>query len=215
MNRRELSFLILKGITAWLLLSGLAWYFGEALLTATFPLMKAVMMMLAPELSPSLKLVSSMQAQYDISIELSAWVLKPIYLNAAQYIPKGTEFTSSAHLLHVLVTLVIQGTILLVWPVQYWLQRILLMLFGLLTAVLVVMMTLPAQLLGKLEISFQDVAITGQNPRVVPWFVDWMVFCEMGGLWLLAIAAAWLCIKFQQGLLPGRLGRQLVAAKDI
>jgi hypothetical protein len=63
------------------------------------------------------------------------------------------------------------------------------------------MAILPAQLLGKLEISFQDVALTGKNPRPVPWFVDWMVFCEMGGRWLLAIAAAWLCIQLQRGLL--------------
>ncbi len=63
------------------------------------------------------------------------------------------------------------------------------------------MATVPVLLLGKLEISFQDIAETGQHPRPVPWFVEWMVFCEMGGRWLLAIAAAWLCIQLQRGLL--------------
>ena len=72
---------------------------------------------------------------------------------------------------------------------------------GLLTAVLVVMATLPAQLLGKLEISFQNIAVAGQNPRPVPLFLDWMVFCEVGGRWLLAIVAAWLCIMLQQRVL--------------
>jgi hypothetical protein len=85
--------------------------------------------------------------------------------------------------------------------VQHWRQRLLLIGLGLLTSALVVMATLPALLLGKLEISFQDIAESGSNPRAVPWFVDWMVFCEMGGRWLLGIAAAWLCIQLQRRLI--------------
>jgi len=203
MNRRDLVYLILKGFLAWLVLSGLAGYFGEWLVKGLFPLLKAVMMTMTPELAPSMKLVKLAQSELEYSVELSAWVLRPIYLNAGQYIPPGTDLKSSAHLLHVLVPLVIEGTILLVWPVQRWPQRFLLIALGLLTAILVVTATLPAHLLGKLEISFQDVALTGQNPRPVPWFVDWMVFCEMGGRWLLGIAAAWLCIQLQRGLLRG------------
>jgi len=203
MNRHELMSLTLKGLLAWLVLSGLVWYFGEWLVKGLFPLFEAAIMTMTPEISPSLNLVKSAQSQLDYSIELSAWLLSPVYLNAGQFIPPGTELKSSAHLLHVLVPLVIEMSILLVWPVQRWPQRLLLITLGLLTAVLVIMATLPAQLLSMLEISFQDVALTGKNPRPVPWFVDWMVFCEMGGRWLLAIATAWLCIQLQRGLLRG------------
>jgi hypothetical protein len=203
MNRRDLIFLIMKGLLAWLVLSGLVLYFGEWLVKGLFPLLKAIMMSMTPELAPSMKLVKLAQSQFEFSIELSAWVLRPIYLNAGQYIPPGTDLKSSAHLLHVLVPLVIEGTILLVWPVQRWTQRFLLIALGLLTGGLVVMAILPAHLLGMMETSFQDVAVTGQNPRSVPWFVDWMIFCEMGGRWLLGIAAAWLCIQLQRGLLRG------------
>ncbi|WP_020481196.1 hypothetical protein [Methylomonas sp. MK1] len=201
MNRRELFVLTLKGLLAWLVLSGLVLYLGEWLAKGLFPLLKAVMISMAPDLSPGLRLVKSAQSQLDYSIELSAWVLRPVYLNANHFIPPGTELKSSAHLLHSFVPLVIEGSILLVWPVQHWRQRLLLIGLGLLTAVLVVMATVPAQLLGKLEISFQDIAESGANPRLVPWFVDWMVFCELGGRWLLGIAAAWLCIQLQRGLL--------------
>ena len=203
MNRRDLIFLIMKGLLAWLVLSGLVLYFGEWLVKGLFPLLKAIMMSMTPELAPSMKLVKLAQSQFEFSIELSAWVLRPIYLNAGQYIPPGTDLKSSAHLLHVLVPLVIEGTILLVWPVQRWTQRFLLIALGLLTGGLVVMAILPAHLLGMMETSFQDVAVTGKNPRSVPWFVDWMIFCEMGGRWLLGIAAAWLCIQLQRGLLRG------------
>lgn len=204
MSRRELFVLTLKGLLAWLVLSGLILYFGEWLAKGLFPLLKAVMISMAPDLSPSLNLLKSAQSQLDYSLELSAWVLQPIYLNANQFIPPPTVLKSSAHLLHSFVPLVIEGSILLVWPVQHWRQRLLLIGLGLLTAVLVIMATLPSLLLGKLEISFQDIAESGANPRLVPWFVDWMVFCELGGRWLLGIAAAWLCIQLQRGLLRVR-----------
>jgi hypothetical protein len=201
MSRRELFFLTLKGLPAWLVLSGLVVYFGEWLANGLFPVIKAVMISMAPDLSPGLKLVKSAQSQQDYSIELSAWVLRPVYLNTSHFIPPSTELKSSVHLLHSFVPLVIEGSILLVWPVQHWRQRLLLIGLGLLTSALVVMTTLPALLLGKLEISFQDIAQSGSNPRAVPWFVDWMVFCEMGGRWLLAIATAWLCITLQRAIL--------------
>jgi hypothetical protein len=200
MNRRELIFLTLKTLLAWLILSGLVWYFGAWLGNGLFPLLKAVIMTMTSEISPSLKLVES-ATRFDYSIELSAWVLRPICLNAGQFIPPGTELKTSVHLLHALVPLVIEGAILLAWPIQRWSQRWMLIALGLLTALLVFMVIVPAQLLGKLEISFLDVASTGQNPRSVPWFVDWMVFCEMGGRWLLAIASAWLCIQVQRRLM--------------
>ncbi|MBD9357397.1 hypothetical protein [Methylomonas albis] len=201
MSRRELFVLTLKGLLAWLVLSGLVLYFGEWLAKGLFPLLKAVMIWMSPDLSSSLNLLKSVQSQLDYSIELSAWVLRPVYLNANHFIPPGTELKSSAHLLHSFVPLVIEGSILLVWPVQHWRQRFLLIGLGLLTAVLVVMATLPAQLLGKLEISFQDIAESGSSPRAIPWFVDWMVFCELGGRWLLGIVAAWLCIVLQRAIL--------------
>lgn len=199
MSQRELILLTLKGMLAWLILSALVCYFGGWLTKCLFPLLRAVIMMTA-EISPSLRLLPSSKAQLDFSIELSAWVLRPMYIDVGHFIPPGTELKSSVHVLHILVPLVIEGTILLVWPVQRWSQRLHIIALGLLTAILVVMFTLPALLLGHMEISFQEIAQTGNGPRQVPWFVDWMVFCEMGGNWLLAIGASWLPIQLQRGL---------------
>jgi hypothetical protein len=202
MKKRYLLSLSAKAMLVWLLLSGLVLYGGEWLLTGLFPLLKATMVMLAPELLPSLQLVKSTQLQSDTTLQLSAWVLRPVYLFSGHYIPKGTDLQSTVQLLHILVPLVIENTILFVWPVQHWIQRLLLLALGLASAVLVVILTLPTHLLANLEISFQDIALTGENPRPVPWFVDWMIFCEMGGRWLLALVAAWLCIQLQKKLLP-------------
>lgn len=197
MTRRDLFFLSLKGLLAWLVLSCLVWYFKEQLINGLLPLIKAVAILISPDLSPSFKLVKSAHSSLDYSIELTAWVLHPIYLNASHSIPAKTELKSIADLLHVMVPLVIEGSILLVWPVQRWPQRGLLLALGMPTAVLVVMATLPTQLLGNLELSFQDIASAGEILRPIPWFVDWMVFCELGGRWLLGIAASWICIQLQ------------------
>jgi hypothetical protein len=202
MNQRELLRLSLKGLLAWLVLSGFFWYFGAWLLTALFPLIKAVLIFLAPDLSASLTLITSPQTQNIPTLELSAWTLQPIYLNTAHFITPGTELKASANLLHIMVPLVIEGTILLVWPLQRSSQRLLLIALGFLAALLVILAVLPAQLIGKLEIAFHEVAAKGQNPRPIPWFVDWMIFCEMGGRWLLAISGAWLSIQLQSKMLP-------------
>ena len=45
-----------------------------------FPLLKAVINMLTPELEPSLKLVKSAKSQLDYTIDLSAWALRPLAL---------------------------------------------------------------------------------------------------------------------------------------
>ena len=205
MSRRDLISLTLKGLLSWLALSCMAWYFGGALIKALFPLLNSAVMMMTPELAPSLKLVKSAETQFEDSIQLSVLLLRPAYLNAGQFIPPGIELKISAHLLHVMVPLVIEMTILFVWPVRYRSQRCLLIALGLLTATMVIMATLPTQLLGKLEIPFQEVALTGKSPRLVPWYLDWMMFCEMGGRWLLAIGAAWLCIQLQRGLLRDKV----------
>ncbi|WP_347986278.1 hypothetical protein [Methylomonas sp. AM2-LC] len=204
MNQRDLLWLTGKALLIWLLLSCLTGYVGEWLLTGLFPVIKAIIIMLAPEFLPSIELIKSTQSQWDTSLQLSAWVVRPVYLNTSHFIPIGTDLQSTVHLLHILVPLVIEVTVLCVWPVQHWLQRLLLLTWGLVSAACVIVLTLPTHLLANLEISFQDIALSGENPRAVPWCVDWMVFCEMGGRWLLALAAAWLCIHVQKSLLPSR-----------
>jgi hypothetical protein len=199
MNRHDLIFLTQKALLVWLVLSSLLWYFGEWLGTSLLPLVEDVIRVMAPEFSPNLKLVKVIQPQSYYSVELSILALQPIYLNASLFIPTGTELKSSTPLLHVLVPFVIEWSILLVWPLQRWSQRLLLVASGGITAILIVLATLPALLLGQMEIAFQEVALTDHDPRPVPWFLDWMVFCELGGGWLLAITASWLCIQWQRG----------------
>jgi hypothetical protein len=200
-NQRDLIFLILKGMLAWIVLSGLVLYFGVWLGNALFPLIKAVMVMMMPDLNPSLKLVKGGQSQLSYAIENTALVLRPIYLNVNSFIPARTELKSSLQFFSSLAPIIIELSIMMVWPVQLWSQRLLLIALGLLTSAALVATIFSSLLLGKLEIAIQEVALTGSNPRREPWFLDWARFCDLGGNWLLGIAAVWLCIKLQHRLL--------------
>jgi hypothetical protein len=198
MKQPELFHWFLKGLLVWLCLSAILIYFGSSIGVACLPLVKPVLMLMAPDLSPSLKIAHTPNAILNYAVELSAWTLRPLYLNAQQLIPPQTELKSTGNLFHLFVPLAIQGTILCVWPVQNFRQRISLLGLGLIAAVLVILAILPAQLLGNIEIALHQQAIKGPTPRPEPWFLNWMIFCEMGGRWLLGLVAVSLCVHFNQ-----------------
>ncbi|MDD5035611.1 MAG: hypothetical protein PHE55_12725 [Methylococcaceae bacterium] len=197
MSRRELILLSWKGLLACSILSCLGWYFGEWLGNGLLPMIEMVLRLLAPEFSPALKVVPE---SHDYLIQLSLWALHPIPLTSSRVIPSGQELTVGTHLMHTLVPMVIELSILLVWPVQHWTQRWVLLSFGLITVLSVIALITPALLLGLLEISFQEAALQLNEPRTKPWVLSWMIFCEMGGRWLLPIAAACWCIQLQRWL---------------
>jgi hypothetical protein len=197
MTRREVVFLILKSIVAWLLMSLSIWYFSADIANVIIPWLKEIIVWLMPELLPQLKLINNTASGLEWLLELTAVVKQPIYLNQAQHLPAGIELRSNVHLLHALVPLVIEGVALLVWPLPKAAYRIPIFMFGLFLAIPLLLVTLPALLLGPLEMAFQDIALSGQAPRPAPLFMRWMLFCEMGGLWLLGIVAAWICVQMQ------------------
>lgn len=178
MNRSELLALMGKGLLIWMGLSVLCWYFSQSLGNFLLYIIRPVIILTNSEISPSLKLAASDQFPRAYSVEMTAWTLRPIYVNAHLDVPPGIELNASAHLLHGLVPVIIQWTILLVWPVQNWLQRGFLIGNGLIMTMVVVMATLPLLLLGKLEMAFQAIALQGPNPRPEPWYLDWMVFSK-------------------------------------
>jgi len=190
-SRRELIALSLKGLLAWAALSALGLYFGEWLGTALLPLIETTIRWFAPEYASTLTLVPQ---RPDALIQLSIRVLQPLQITASHAIPQGKELTMGTHLMHTLVPGVIELSILSVWPVRDWVQRLGLLLLGLVSALLVVAVTVPPLLLGLLEISLQEVAQQFNEARPEPFILHWMIFCETGGRWLLAIGVAWGCI---------------------
>lgn len=201
LSRRELLSFSLKILLAWFAMTGLIVFAGEWLLTPFFPLLKAVIIDVVSEFSPALELIPSVDGG---RLELTVWVLSPVYIDAGVVIPKGLVLTSSTHLLHSFVPFAIALSILLVWPVQSRLQKLLLIAFGLLVSVLILLATVPVLLVALLEMPFQQMAQQTNSLYKAPWFMDWMIFCEMGGALLLALTGAILCIWLQRRCLPVR-----------
>ena len=202
MTRAELIKLTAKGLLVWLLLSGLGWYFEEALGNALLPAFGLVIRLLSPDYSSWLHLIPK---QHDFMIQLSARNLHPIVLAENRAIPTAQTITTAIDLLHVLVPVIIEFSILLVWPVNSLRARLILILSGIVTALLVVAATGPAILIGKNELFLMEMAEQAHGLRPKPWIVDWMIFSEMGGCWLLPLLAALFCIAVQRQLCAGPL----------
>lgn len=195
MSRAELLTLALKALLAWSVLSGFGWYFGEALGTGLLPWFEAIIYQVRPDYWPRLKLI---QENHDFTIYMSATLLNPVPLGGTLWLKTGLEITAGTHVMHTLVPIVIELSILLVWPVNSWRERWILLSLGLVTSMLVVSATAPFVLLGNLEINLQLLADQANVNRPVPWTITWMIFNEMGGRWVLPIIAALLCVQLQR-----------------
>ena len=195
MSRAELIVLSFKGLLAWSLLAALGWYFGGTLGQCLLPVFNFIINQASPDYASWLKLVPE---QHDFSIQLSAIVLHPIRLGDQQWLTAGQELTAGTHLMHTLVPMVIELSVLLVWPVKVWPERFVLLMLGLVTSIIVLGVTAPFILMGNLEIYLQELAEQAKVKRPEPWTLTWMIFSEMGGRWILSIIAACLCIRLQQ-----------------
>ncbi|MGD0961757.1 MAG: hypothetical protein ABSB19_18255 [Methylomonas sp.] len=194
-NRRDLLIFCAKMLLAWSALTCLTLLSGAWMLTALFPLFKAIIVIMTPEFMPSLKYAAGSAGG---GIELSVWVMRSVAIGSQTTIPKGVILPSAMHLLHILLPVVIQFSIILVWPLQNFRQRLILIVLGILAAILLLSATVPALLIALAEMPFQQHALELNPMHPAPWFMDWMVFCEMGGAMLLAVCAAFVCIAILQ-----------------
>jgi hypothetical protein len=198
MSRTELLALSAKGLMAWLALSALGWYFGETVGQCLLPGFSFIMNLIWPDFSSLLTLVPD---NHDYSIQVNSILLQPVHLGGKQWLTVGQDMTATTHLMHTLVPMIIELSILLVCPVKGWRERMVVLALGLVTSLLVLAVTAPFVLLGNLEIYLQEMAVEAKVHRPEPWLLTWMIFCEMGGRWALPIVAAFLCIRLQRQLL--------------
>ena len=192
---------VLKMLLAWLLVSALTIIAGQYLLAPLLPLLKAILQFMAPEMLPRLSLEAAAGGGI---LQLEVWVMAAIRLTVGVVIPKGVILKSSTHIVHVLLPVSLLIALLLVWPLHTLRDRLILLGLGMAAAVLILLATIPALLLGVLEMQFQEAAQNARPDYQPPWFMDWMIFCEMGGSFLLAAIAGYLCIRYSRGTLKNQ-----------
>lgn len=74
----------------------------------------------------------------------------------------------------------------------------LIIVLGLVASVLILLATVPILLVALLEMPFQEKAMEVNALHQAPWFMDWMIFCEMGGALLLALTWVCFCVGIQR-----------------
>ena len=108
--------------------------------------------------------------------------------------PKGTRIEGSGTLLHAMVPIVILFTILISWPAKIK-KMLIQIVLGIPFAFVIIALTTPLLLLAHVENVFQTAAenyIKTELPT--PFLMWWVMLMEGGGVWLLPIVAALLCI---------------------
>ena len=200
LNQRELLIFSGKLLLAWTAVTGLVVFAGEFLVTPLMPLLRAVVMSIESGFSPSLQFVPGVGGG---KVKLTVWVMQNIPVTTDIVIRKGLELTTASHVLHLLAPVAVLLSILAVWPVQGFRQKVLLCLLGLLFSLGLLLTTAPVLWVALLEMPFQEQALAANAQYAAPWFMALMVFSEMGGALLMALCGVFLCVKLQRRWLPG------------
>jgi hypothetical protein len=157
------------------------------------PFFTTIIDKISPDYSPVLNIAMHEQAY---SIDLLANITRPIRLSGEKFLPPGTLLTAGSHVIHTMVPMVILFTVLIAWPVKRIKERVIVLLLGLPMVYIVLGLTTPQLLAGRIAIKiFEYKAREGIVPPE-PFIIQWMIFVESGGRWLLPLAGAISCVGF-------------------
>ncbi len=187
MTGRALAWTGARLFVAWVVVSLVALHGGAELIRAIEPWLAFVVELALNGYDARIGLI---QEEQDIQIQLLARAIEPIHISGPFGLPPGAEIRTSTHLSHAMIPVVLLLCFLLAWPaagLRSWLIRgtvAALMAFVLITA------TTPLLLAGKLEMFYVELASQRGLSYTPGLLVDWTLFMEMGGRWLLPILAA-------------------------
>jgi hypothetical protein len=188
MLKKSMVKISIRLIVVWLLVSLFFFIFGEAILQLLLPYMTWLVNLMANNFHVELKI-------FDGQFIMSAIATQDVYRFNIPIAPKNTRIPANASVLHALVPIVILCTILLSWPNSFK-KTIASMGFGLISSFILLSVTTPFLLVSHVERVFftaaQNYAGTALSP---PLIMNWIVFMEIGGVWLLPIIFAFLCVK--------------------
>lgn len=177
----------LRLCVGWLVCSALGYVLCAPLLAACAPLVTYAVRALAPELRSTVVYVDDGAGP---QLLLDARSVRPIVLDSELVIPAGQELPARANGVHVLVPLILLVSALGALPVRSARERSALLLAALPGGLVLLLATAPFQLLGLIELALQEFALDHGVARGTPWHLQWMLFLEGGGRWVLPLALA-------------------------
>lgn len=179
----RLSFSVLL---AWSLLSVAGAFLGRYAIEPLMPVISIVSDALASSYTPIV-------VTHDNEIVMTAAVDEPIYVHHNLTVHPGAKMTAKIDVLHVLVPQVLLFTVLFVWPVGSWRERLRLLAMGLPASLAIAGLTVPFLLAGKIDVMLIEDARRAGEDYGTHFLAGWMVVSESGGRWLLPLLIAALC----------------------
>lgn len=182
----------LKGIAirlvaAWFVLSAAGFWQGAELLRWCVPLFAATSRFIAPELTSH---VAILEQGPSAQILLDARVARPISFDDSHGVGTGQPLPSRINAVHALVPLVILWTVLLGAPARTLRERVVAVILAVPVSAVILALTTPFHLVGLIEQSLQTYAESLGVARSPPFALNWLIFLEGGGRWLLPLLAA-------------------------
>jgi hypothetical protein len=179
--------LIARLLLAWLVMAAVFYSAGHLMMQQVLPLLQWLANSVSDQYAAQLSLGASQQGAI---IQIAATISHNIFYGSLPIAPQGAVLTGAGTLVHALSPLVILFSLLVCWPAP-WRLLILRLVLGAVFGLLIILGTLPFLLVSHIEGTLH--AATQQfitEPVPMPRVFYWVMFVEMGGLWLLPILAA-------------------------
>ena len=179
-----------KLLVTWIVLSALGALYGQILVNASLPLMQNVAQNITDDFYSSFAWDEKDPGM--LLIDANFAIPKPSI--RAIGIEPGATASAGTNVEHILVPLVLLFVVVICWPVSSWKHRMILVLMSVPAAALSLLFTTPFLLVGKIETLLQEYAFNARVVRDEPLYLDWMLFTESGGRWLLPISLGLFCV---------------------
>lgn len=189
-DSKQLLKLVGKLFATWALLSALGALYGQQLVNHSLPLMQGFAQNITDDFYVNLgwQKENSRMLMINANFGIPKTSIRALGINPGATVSAGTNVE------HILVPLVLLFTVVICWPVTRWKHRGVLLLLSLPAALLSLVLTTPYLLVGKVEGLLQDQAQQVGVIRDKPLYLDWMLFTEVGGRWLLPICLGLICV---------------------
>jgi hypothetical protein len=178
-------------LVVWALVAVFFYYSGEFIVRVFLPWLATVTNMLAEYFHADLSIVPDKQG---VVIKILARVTQDIYQYNFPIAPKGAELTAVGTLAHALTPLVIFFALVLSWPGSFK-ALVLRVVMGVPVGIVLLSAILPCLLVSHIEGVFHSALQTvAKKEMPMPFIMTWVIFMEMGGVWLLPIMGALGCV---------------------
>lgn len=198
MNNTFATGLLGRFVLSWVLVGGFFYFCGAFILQAVLPWLQWIANGLGEHQQVQLSMGNGGKHRV---INIVATLSADIYQYNYPIAPKGTVLRAAGTLVHALTPLVILFSLLLAWPGSLR-ALILRTLLSLPASLIILSLSLPFLLVGHIQSSlFNALQNVAQREMPMPLILHWVMFMEMGGLWLMPLVLAISCIAAAPRLL--------------